>query len=65
VMGDVKDKEECVKGLKSAIGFIKRALAQRVSLRYIPNIMFKLDDSLEYGNHIDKLLKEIKDGKPL
>ena len=48
-------KDAAIKGFNSARGFIKRILAQEIDLKYMPDIKFFYDDSLEYGTHIDEL----------
>ncbi len=50
-------------GLAKAHGFIKRELGKRLRLRYLPKIEFLWDDSLEYAEHIEDLLKKIKHEK--
>lgn len=60
VMGDENVKRRAMEGLKSASGFIRREIGKRVDLRYTPEFIFELDDSIEHGSHIDKLLKNIK-----
>ena len=47
-------------GLDSAKGFIKREIGQRMDLKYVPDIVFKHDPSLEKGNHMEKLFMRIK-----
>lgn len=59
VMGDEAAKKKAMEGLKSAAGFIRREIGKRVDLRYTPEFIFELDDSIEHGSHIDKLLKGI------
>lgn len=59
VMGDENTKKKAIEGLKSASGFIRRQMGKRVDLRYTPEFIFELDDSIEHGSHIDKLLKGI------
>jgi ribosome-binding factor A len=54
-------KEAVIKGFESARGFIKRALANELDLKYMPDIKFFYDDSLEYGSHIDRLIKLTKE----
>jgi len=49
--------EKTTKGLNSATGFIKRKLGKKLRMRYIPSIVFKFDDSLEYGSYIDTILR--------
>ena len=54
-----KNIKETLAGLKKSSGFIRSELARRVNLRNTPEIIFELDDSLEYGARIDSILKEI------
>jgi ribosome-binding factor A len=60
VFGDEGEKEESYKGLESATGYIKRELGRRMRLKYMPEITFLFDDSLEYGEHIEELLRSTK-----
>lgn len=60
VLGNEDEKKNAIKALKSAAGFIRHELGQRVQLRYTPEIHFELDTSIEYGIHINKLLDEAK-----
>ena len=55
VLGNEKDKENVMKGLQNAGGFIRRLIAQRINLRYTPEFRFKLDESAEYAIHMDQL----------
>ena len=48
-----------MKGLKNAKGFIRHLLAERVNLRNTPELIFKLDDSVEYAVRLEKLIKEV------
>ncbi len=49
--------------LQKAAGFLKRELGKRITLRYMPDLIFVYDKSFEYGSRIDKLLSQIrKDG---
>ena len=61
VFGGEQDKEESYKGLESAKGYIKRELGRRMRLKYMPEIIFMFDDSFEYGEHIEELLRDVKD----
>lgn len=57
--------KEAVQGLKSAAGFIRRELGRRLSLRHVPELIFKATDSIEYGTHISKLLHDLEpEGEP-
>lgn len=59
VLGNDEEKQGVMKGLKNATGFIRRLLAQRVNLRNTPELIFKLDDSVEYSIRMSKLIDEI------
>jgi ribosome-binding factor A len=58
------NKTESYETLRRAKGFIRSILAHRLRLKSIPDLEFKVDDSFEDGQKIDKLFKEInKDNK--
>ena len=60
-----KNIKETLAGLKKSSGFVRSELARTVNLRNTPEIIFELDESLEYGARIDSILKDImKDIKP-
>lgn len=61
VFGGEEEKEDSFQGLESATGYIKRELGRRMRLKYMPEITFLFDDSLEYGAHIEELLRGVKD----
>jgi ribosome-binding factor A len=61
VLGDRTEVKSTLTGLTSAAGYFRRQLGQVLSLRYIPELNFKLDTSLEYGMHIEALLDDIKE----
>jgi len=52
--------QEAMKGFDQAAGFLRRELGSRLALRYVPELTFHLDHSLERGERIDQLLKEIQ-----
>lgn len=58
--GGPKRSQEAAEGFKSAVGYVKRTLAQQLGLRYMPDVRFLYDESFDYGSHIDKVLKSIK-----
>lgn len=60
VTGTVTDRESSIKGLESAKGFVRRELAKRIRMKYIPEIMFKFDPSIEYSIHISKVIQQTK-----
>ena len=60
VMGGAEQVKSSLEGLNSALGFIRREIGQRVRLRFTPEISFALDTSLDYGDHIQKLLLQVE-----
>ena len=54
-----KNVKQTLAGLKAASGFIRSRLAEKMNLRVTPEIVFELDESLIYGERIDKILKEV------
>lgn len=61
VLGDDEQKEKTFSSLSKAKGFIRSEIGKRIRLRKTPDISFKFDESIAYGNHIDKLLHELND----
>lgn len=58
VMGSDWDKRQTLEGLSNAEGFLKNYLAHHVKLRQIPELRFHLDDSIEHGMYMDKLIAD-------
>ena len=58
--GDKQKKDAAIKGFNSARGFIKKVLANEIDLKYMPDLKFIYDESLEYGAHIDELIRSTK-----
>lgn len=56
-----EEKEESFEAIKNASGFIRRELGRRIKLRYTPEILFEIDNSIDRGMHIDSLLHKIKE----
>jgi ribosome-binding factor A len=59
VNGDKLLREKVLAGFKSARGYLKRALAAELGLRYMPDLRFYFDESFDYGDHIERLLKSL------
>ena len=59
VMGNEEAKNNTIAGLKSAEGYIRRQLAKNINLRKTPEIRFILDESIEYGVAMSKLIDEV------
>jgi len=58
VMGSEEEQANTMKALKHATGFLRHELAGRIVLRYMPEIVFKLDTSIEKGTRILELIRE-------
>lgn len=65
VLGDNKQKQDTIDALKSSSGFVRREIGKKIKARYTPEIIFKLDESIEKGmymyNKISQLSKEIEE----
>lgn len=59
VLGDEKAKQDTLEGLNSAEGYIRKELARRINLRNTPEIKFVIDQSIEYGVRMSKLIDEV------
>ncbi len=59
VLGSEEDRENTGKGLKSAAPYIRRELAHRLNLRNTPEILFVMDQSIEYGVNMTHLIDEV------
>lgn len=59
VFGDEKAQKDVIDALKSAAGFIRREIGHRINLRATPEFTFVLDNSIEYGAHINEVLKNL------
>lgn len=65
IMGGEEEILKAQAGLDSAKGFIKREIGRRMDLKYMPEILFKHDPSLETGSHMERIFEKLKtDGGP-
>ena len=64
VLDDTR-KKEIAEALKNASGFIRKQLFDRVDMRNIPTLEFIYDESIEYGNKIEKIIEKIHDDHTL
>lgn len=64
VLGGPERREAAYAGLESAKGFLKRAIGERLGLRYVPEIVFEYDDTLEKGHRMEVLLERLKTETP-
>ena len=58
-MGTDEDKREITEGLRAAAPFLRKSLASTLTLRYIPRLVFSMDDSLERGDRIGRIITEL------
>jgi ribosome-binding factor A len=61
VMGTEAEKDESMKALAHAAGWVRHELGQRIRMKFLPDIIFVPDASQQYGERIDRLLDELKD----
>ncbi len=55
------DRKDVERGLKSAAPYIRRELGKIMQLRFVPNLFFRYDESIDYGQKIDALLHQVQD----
>ncbi len=60
VMGEHDEKKQTIEALHHATGFLRRELAGRLTVRFMPEIVFKLDNSIEQGSHVLGLIRELE-----
>lgn len=60
VIGNEKEKEETIKALESAAGYIAVLASKKVVLRHFPSLIFKLDEGVDKHIRIDTILKELE-----
>lgn len=53
------DRDKVMEGLKRSAGFVRREVGKQVDIRYIPEIVFKVDDSIERGAYMNKLINDL------
>ena len=58
VLGSDEEKKNAINGLRCAAGFIRREVGHRVQMRYTPELQFELDNSIEQGAYITKLINQ-------
>lgn len=59
VLGNEESQQDTLKGLKSAEGYIKNQLAKKINLRNTPEIRFVIDQSIEYGVNMSKMIDDV------
>jgi ribosome-binding factor A len=61
ILGSDLQQREAFAAIRHASGFLRRGLAQRLTLRFVPELTFQIDTALEHGARVLELLKEIND----
>jgi ribosome-binding factor A len=59
IFGSEEERESTLAGLQKAKGFLRTEIGRRIKLRHVPELVFKMDTSIDYGNKIDSLLRQI------
>lgn len=60
ILGDETAKKDTIDALQGAAGFVRTEMARRIHLRHTPEIIFRLDESIERGARIFELLEQVK-----
>lgn len=60
VLGGESRRDAATKALERAKGFIRTELSKRLSIRKVPELIFEIDKSIEYGNKIDHMLADLR-----
>lgn len=61
VLGNEEMQKNTIAGLKSAEGYLRSQLAKKINLRHTPQLHFILDQSIEYGVNMSKLIREVNE----
>jgi ribosome-binding factor A len=61
VLGKEEERKKTKEALDSSLGYIRKLVGERIKLRFVPELLFSEDRSLEYSNRIEEILNEIKE----
>ena len=61
IMGEKQARKEAIAGLNAAAPFIQKVVGERIKIKHFPRLYFKIDNSLDFSQHLNELLDEIKD----
>lgn len=59
VMGDEKARRDTEAGLKSSVPYLRREIGKQLRMRYTPDLLFQYDVSIDYGNRIESIFKDM------
>jgi ribosome-binding factor A len=62
VMGSAQEQRDTLAALEHATGFLRHELAQRLTIRHTPELIFRLDTSIEHGTHLLNLIQQVEAG---
>jgi ribosome-binding factor A len=62
VLGNDQQKEDTLKALAKATGYLRQELGRRIRLRKTPELVFRFDTSIDYGSRIEELLNQVNEG---
>lgn len=54
-----KEEDEVLAGLRSAKGLMKKEIGKQIKLRHVPELLFKIDNSMDYGRHITEVINSL------
>lgn len=63
IFGGEEERKATLEGLQKAKGYLRTEIGKRVKLRHVPDFVFKLDESIDYGSRIESILREISPTK--
>ncbi|MCI9596061.1 MAG: 30S ribosome-binding factor RbfA [Firmicutes bacterium] len=55
-----KSKEDVLTAMRSAKGLIRKEIGRQIKLRHVPDLIFKMDTSMEYGRHIEEIIRGLE-----
>jgi ribosome-binding factor A len=64
LLGSASQRQSAIEGLKRATGFIRAETARKINLRHVPELQFFYDDTLDYVENIENLIKKIHEQEP-
>ncbi len=56
---ELKQQQDTIDAFNKAKGFIRRQIGHEIKLRHVPELVFKIDKSMEYGRHISKIIEQL------
>ena len=60
ILGDEVNQEASIEGIKSAAGYIRKLVGERLNLKYVPELSFRLDKSIEYSVNLEKTFEKLR-----